>query len=230
MHSFKYMTTSSFIISATMLLFGCAEMKTSKPTEIANSNSEVINEEINSKCESEIVEVEIFQVLGDSGALANVCNTSSGICMGMVVAVPLIVTPVGEVLYDKKKIKAPKDKCIVINGAYKYKANNGMDKTVPIIGFDYKFPPANEEEAEKRMQDGLDNAYDRCLAESINVSGLSKAKSSETCKCYVDSFVKLSNERDVANGEISYETFIEKWIKQSGKKCGLSPKNMKWFR
>lgn len=224
MYSLKKLFVLPFLIVS---LYGCAEMQTTPKTESKSSlNKDDIKRELNEKCLANIEEVEVFQVLND-GALAKACEQSSSYCLGMVVAVPQIQN---EELWDKKRIKAPNGKCIVVNGTYKYTSNDGNNRTVPIVGFDYKYYPANEAEANERMEATFNELRNKCLNESINEPNANKEKIIEICECYVDQMGSLSKKVQLSSENINMDTFLEKWIAQSEKICGKSPKKMKWFK
>lgn len=92
--------------------------------------------EQNPKCE-DMDAVKVFQTL-DDGALALGCEKESlGTCLGKVVFVP---KQKGEILYDDKRITAPEGKCIVFDNVYTYQTKENGRKTVPVIGFEDRFP------------------------------------------------------------------------------------------
>jgi hypothetical protein len=72
-----------------------------------------------------VSELEVFQVLGDGVALANESP------FGMTVY--LIYDENGNSYYDNQIVSVPNGKCFRQVGTYKYKANNGMLKTVPVV-------------------------------------------------------------------------------------------------
>ncbi|MBD5400886.1 hypothetical protein HDR61_04045 [bacterium] len=92
--------------------------------------------EQNPKCE-DITEVQVLQTL-DDGALALNCDKNiRDSCFGIVVFVP---KQKDVLLYDKKKISAPQGQCFVFNDVYSYINKEGDGKTVPMIGFEDRFP------------------------------------------------------------------------------------------
>lgn len=213
----------SFIVLV-FVLTGCSSLtldsNKDKKTEIPNEMK------INEKCEAEIHQVKIFQVLENNGALAFNCHKTKDYCTDMVVAIP----PSREMLWDDKKIHPPKDQCFVIKGTYKYVTKNDSDRTVPVVGFDYKYPPSSMEELFERMELELVQVNHRCVGESANDSELIKVDHKKLCDCYVDSlrsFIKDSIEREE---KFNTEESIDLLIEQSEKKCGYSLKNKKWFR
>ncbi|MCT4575068.1 MAG: hypothetical protein N4A43_02305 [Alphaproteobacteria bacterium] len=86
----------------------------------------------NERC-ADIQKYKVAQVI-DTGALAYGCDSSfEDFCHELLVFIPNIK---GEMFYDDKIIKAPKNKCIVYNDVFKYETNAGMNKTIPKVKFE----------------------------------------------------------------------------------------------
>ena len=216
----KDLSVAPLILTLTIGLYGCAEMqKTSIETTTHSSlKEEALGREASGKCLPSVDEVEVFQVIGDDGALANACDSSS-FCNGMIVAVPS--SEKGD-LWDKKRIKPPKDKCFVANGTYRYTSKNGADRTVPVVAFGYKYLAVDRAEVLKRLDDEYSPLYEKCVN--------SKEASSETCGCFIELIKKLAME-EFQSGvtKIDQDSFFKKWLNQSKKDCGRSPDKMKWL-
>lgn len=225
---------NSLLIMSVILLTSCASdapynnpryenTESSTPTNSIKKTAEQTtlnsNErEVNEKCLPNVQEVEVIQVLGDTGALAMACDNSS-YCMGMTVAVPS--NEKGD-LWDKKRIKPPKEKCFIPNGTYKYISKDGTDKTVPIIAFGYKYLAIDKAEVLKRLDDGYTPLYEKCVN--------SKEANSEMCGCFIELIKKLAIEKfETGVTKIDQDSFSKRWFNQSKKDCGKSPEKMKWI-
>jgi hypothetical protein len=79
--------------------------------------------------EIEATSFQVFQVLDDGSALAMAQGSSS---YGLVV---MLCAETGLAYYDEQKIDVPYGKRAMQVGTYKYKTHNGMERTVPIVGF-----------------------------------------------------------------------------------------------
>lgn len=224
----------SLIIASVILLTSCASNapynnpRAGKTEPVIPSNSitktaeqktsNLSEREVNEKCLPNVQEVEVIQVLGDTGALAMACDDSN-YCMGMTVAIPS--NEKGD-LWDKKRIKPPSGKCFTANGTYKYTSNDGMDKTVPIIAFGYKYQAVDKAEVLKRLDDDYVPLYEKCVN--------SKEANSEMCGCFIELIKKLAME-EFQSGitKIDQDSFSKRWFNQSKKDCGKSPEKMKWL-
>ena len=78
-------------------------------------------------------EIEVFQVLPDGSALANVGYTYEGNNdnVGMVV---MLLAKDGVSYFDSQKIKISSGKCMKQIGTYKYMTRQDIEKTVPVVG------------------------------------------------------------------------------------------------
>ena len=89
----------------------------------------------NIKCKN-IPEIEVYQLL-DGFALAAVCEKRGAkYCDGALVRINEYP---GDTFYENMRIVAPKDKCFVYNGAYRYKNKQNMTRTIPVVEFDYMY-------------------------------------------------------------------------------------------
>lgn len=208
-------------VSTIVFFYGCAEMQSASKAE-----EKTLGRKMNEHCQKDIEEVEIFQVF-ENGALANVCEHGLRSCYGMVVAVP---KEKGEELWDKKRVKAPEEKCIVINDTYKYISKDGANRTVPIIRYDYKYIPLDEKEAMERVEASFVTINEDCVSESMKDAKSDRVESKKACGCFVDSMKNLVVEMRSSSEYLDQDSFIQKWLIQAEKDCGKSPKNMKWFK
>lgn len=88
--------------------------------------------------------VKVFQVLDDGYALADVCEDyNSKYCIGKVV---LLAVDRKYEYYDEMIVEPEADKCFMQAGVYRYETKNGKNKTVPRVGFIYKYYADTEEE------------------------------------------------------------------------------------
>ena len=83
----------------------------------------------------QVSKFKVFQTV-DDGALAYEC-TATGECSPENQAVFLEEQNNVE-YYDGMIVDAPKGKCAIHNGVYKYENTQGTEKTVPVIRFEYK--------------------------------------------------------------------------------------------
>ena len=74
--------------------------------------------------------VKVFQALGNGAALAKCRGDGGYIYIGPNV---LLYNEEGRPYYDDQVIDAPKGKCFRQVGIYRYSANSGVGKTVPIV-------------------------------------------------------------------------------------------------
>lgn len=206
---------SNYFFVFLLLFVGCSNLST---------QSQKMDNKINDKCEKDISEIKVFQVLEDGGGLALTCNDTSDLCRGMVVA----LYPSDEMLWDQKKIKPLKDQCFVVMGTYKYSNNSDLTKTVPVLGFDYKYPPVDMDEVLTRMESQLARLKNRCMKEPIEL--LDTNKKTELCNCYMDTFRGIFRNALESSTEVSNEVHLEKWAQESEEKCGVSPRNLSWFK
>lgn len=208
---------SNFFITFLSLFVGCSNLST---------QPQKTNNKINDKCEKDISEVKVFQVLESGGGLALTCNNTSDLCRGMVVA----LYPSDEMLWDQKKIRPLNDQCFVVVGTYKYTNNSDLIKTVPVLGFDYKYPPVDMDEVLTRMETQIARLKNRCIKEPLETLDTDINKKSELCNCYMDTFRDIFRNALDSRDELSNETHFEKWAQESEKKCGVSPRNLSWFK
>lgn len=215
------------LIMSVILLTSCASdapynnprsKNTESITPVGQTASNSNEREVNEKCLPNVQEVEVIQVLGDTGALAMACDNSS-YCTGMTVAIP---SNEKDDLWDKKRIKAPKEKCFIANGTYKYISKDGNDKTVPIVAFGYKYPAVDKAEVLKRLDDDYTPLYEKCAN--------SKEANSQMCGCFIELIKKLAIEEFQSGvAKIDQDSFSKRWFNQSKKDCGKSPEKMKWM-
>ena len=181
----------------------------------------------NEKC-ADVQEVEVFQTL-NKGALASVCERGSyGICMGHTV---FVIKQGGVELWDKKRIKAPKNKCIVYDGVYKYTSIDERGRTVPIVNFEYKYSASSEDEVVERMEDIRSNVYHECLDDANEEFKNQKDKNIKTCECFADLILekileKLASEDNTEQSPTG-DKFMKNLISETEKQCGKLPKSLK---
>lgn len=89
----------------------------------------------------------VFQVLDDGAALATGQYD--------ILSVYLLYDEDGKPFYDNQEVIAPKGKCFRQVGIYKYKANNGMLKTVPVV----KLMDGESEIDDKETEVGLNSFF-----------------------------------------------------------------------
>lgn len=77
-------------------------------------------------------EIEVFQVLPDGSALAQVEYTYEGNKDNMGMVVMLLAKSEGS-YFDSQSIKIPKGKCMKQIGTYKYMTRQDVEKTVPVV-------------------------------------------------------------------------------------------------
>lgn len=183
-----------------------------------------IQRERNPRCEN-VQEIEVFQVFGD-GALAFTCKRTSydDCAWGITVAVP---KDLSDILYDKQRIIAPKDKCIVYTSTYQYKNKDGDTNTVPVVGFEYEYSPSNEIEAEERLKETKSEIYDACLEEMGKVSKKTSEKNKQKCSCVSDTIIEKLITIMIEDPEADIESVGPKIIQDIESKCGQLPKGMK---
>lgn len=190
-----------FFLLLSIFLSGCV-----------NNAIQLSSRERNPKCE-DIDEIEVFQVF-DDGALAFVCERKSydDCVWGMTVAVP---KRRNEILYDKKRIKAPKGKCFVYDGTYQYKNKDNDTKTVPIIGYAYEYEASSEEEFTERLLDFHNHIYEGCMDELDNKK--SQTANKKQCECFADSVMEImfDNAKSDKKSQSSEEI-----VAAAEKKCG----------
>ncbi len=175
--------------------------------------------EVDERCQPNINEVEVFQVLGDMGALANVCEKDSNICIGLTVAIPFD----GELLWDKKRIKAPKGMCVTFDNTFSYEATNGSQKTVPVLGFRFKYPPRNEDEYRERVEYVNAKFKKQCDFDMKESRSMSPEKASKFCNCYASEFEKFLLSES-AQSQADWDASADEFTVQVEKTCGKYPK------
>ena len=77
-------------------------------------------------------EIEVFQVLPDGSALAQVEYTYEGNNDNSGIVVMLLAKSEGA-YFDSQSIKIPKGKCMKQIGTYKYMTRQDVEKTVPVV-------------------------------------------------------------------------------------------------
>lgn len=135
--------------------------------------------ERNENC-AEFSKIKVFQTL-DDGALARVCDGyDTKYCSGMVVAITKMW---GLELWDDKVITPPKDKCFSYNGTYKYKTKGDDTKTVPVLGFAYKYTSKSGDEAIERLSELAAAAYFECKEHFENKDTSVQTEGLKLCDC-----------------------------------------------
>lgn len=197
------------LVSSSLFLLGCSQIQKSQD-ELSKADMS-----LNERCEKEIQEIRIFQVLDDTKSLGFVCDGSSDTCSGLTVVVPSL----GEMHWDDKRVRAPKDQCIVIRGTYKYTTKQDFEKTVPVIDFEYMYPPKDINEVQKRLEEFTEVMKKECLLDANKEKHSLQEKKIKQCDCYVDLMRTQFNEV-LSNGEYDEEQFRKNWQTQALKKCG----------
>ena len=170
----------------------------------------------NENC-SNMKEFEIFQTLED-GALANLCE--DGYC-SVYNQIVFLDNQHNIFYYDGMKVKASNDKCAVVDGVYRYESKDERIRTVPIIKFEYKNYPKNEDEVKQRLSEIHDRIYDKCII--AYKKNNKKDNGEKTCSCFTDTII----ETVLTNYEDSKEQDINDVMSNIEKKCGKLPKNVK---
>lgn len=178
----------------------------------------------NEKCES-VKELEVFQTLND-GALAFVCERKSydDCAMGHTV---FVEKQRGVEFWDKKRIKAPKDKCIVFDGVYKYTSKDERERTIPVARFEYEYSVSSEDELVDRMTELHGNLFDACLDEANAEFKNNKEQNKKTCECFADLTMENIINMMTTEQDLKSEIFTKEFIKNAEKKCGKLPKSIK---
>lgn len=196
-----------------LVLTGCM-------SEVVNS----IQRERNPRCEN-VQELEVFQVFSD-GALAFTCERKSydDCAWGITVAVP---KDLNDILYDKQRIKAPKDKCIVFNNTYQYKNKDNDTKTVPVVGFEYEYSAASAAEIEERLADAKSEIYNSCLEEMNKEFNKTPEENKNKCLCVSDTMMEQLISLMVQDDTVQIDGTGTKILEHIETECGKLPKSMK---
>ena len=189
-----------FIICFAFILSGCASITLFSD----NENCILTNE---------------FKVLqaSDKGALAYECTFSEGCSVWNQIV--FLEKQLNIDYYDGMIVKSPKGKCAVRDGVYTYINREEIRKTVPVIRFEYKNPPKNEEEFHERAIEFEEVMYDACLSD-YRAADIKEDK--KFCKCYAQE-AKTALIK-VHNGEEIYDE--DNFHNKLKKKCGKLPKFM----
>lgn len=185
----------------------------------ATANNNTINSIIkkeNKNCLN-MKKFKVFQVFENNYALAHEClENDDRYCSGVLV---LLYPNINLEYYDDMYVTLSKDKCAIQDGVYRYKTQNNVIKTVPIIDFNYKFEPTSEEEFMTRIDEVVDNFNYRC---KMDLSG-SKNKIQENikkCDCATEHFGATF--KNALKNEINIENFqdFDVFWNEIAKKCG----------
>jgi len=189
-----------FIICFAFILSGCASITLFSD----NENCILTNE---------------FKVLqaSDKGALAYECTFSEGCSVWNQIV--FLEKQLNIDYYDGMIVKSPKGKCAVRDGVYTYINREEIRKTVPVIRFEYKNPPKNEEEFHERAIEFEEVMYDACLSD-YRAADIKEDK--KFCKCYAQE-AKTALIK-VHNGEEIYDE--DNFHNKLKKNCGKLPKFM----
>ncbi|MDR0726652.1 MAG: hypothetical protein LBF37_01160 [Rickettsiales bacterium] len=204
------------IIILSALLAACVDGQTSLSS---------IGRERNEKC-ANIKEIKVFQTLSDSG-LASVCDSSySDYCYGMTV---VIAKQRNQDMWDDQRIKAPKGKCFVYDGTYKYESKGAGIKTVPILRFDWEYSAVSDEEIYDRISESYSDTYEECLDDSVKEFKNNRSNNEKMCKCVTDYIygevinIALTQE----DQDTAFTRFKSSFAKVAEKQCGKIPKSFK---
>jgi hypothetical protein len=187
-----------FILFVVVFLLACQTLNNVAQTKERNPNCQ------------DVAEVKVFQTL-DGYALASVCDyKGEDYCLGMTVRVDEFTEP----LYDKKRISAPKGKCIVFTDTYKYETKDESVKTVPVIGFEYEYEATTEDEAIVRAVNDLQDIKKSCVMYmGKEYKDMPTEEKEEKCGCIIkESFEATHNKTKLTRKSLE-------------KKCGKVPKN-----
>ena len=186
-----------------------------------------IGRERNEKC-VDVSQFEVFQVF-NGNALAFACKEKSynDCAFGQTVFVP---KKKGEDYYDNKRLKAPKGKCFVYDGVYKYTTKkDNLDKTVPVLETEYEYAPSSEKEALERLEEVREDSYENCMDAAAKELKNDKAK--KMCKCLtdfiIDKAIEIHLDEDTREQLRNKDAFKKSLIPETEKKCGKLPKSMK---
>ncbi len=203
-----------YILFTFLVLFGCSQVPSMEVLPVSRERNEIC---------MDMKRFQVFQVFDDSYALANACTADwdSSYCNGAVV----LLTPQRDIeYYDEMYVSAPKNKCAIQDGVFKYETKNKTRKTVPVIRFDYEFSSSSEKEALERFYDKIEDARYECKLSVVN-NKKQKTKANITkCDCIVDfitnEFLNLKDKTDT-------DKFEKELPKKIEKKCGKIPDFMK---
>lgn len=203
-----------YILFTFLVLFGCSQVPSMEVLPVSRERNEIC---------MDMKRFQVFQVFDDSYALANACTADwdSSYCNGAVV----LLTPQRDIeYYDEMYVSAPKNKCAIQDGVFKYETKNKTHKTVPVIRFDYEFSSSSEKEALERFYDKMEDARYECKLSVVN-NKKQKTKANITkCDCIVDfitnEFLNLKDKTDT-------DKFEKELPKKIEKKCGKIPDFMK---
>ncbi len=203
-----------YILFTFLVLFGCSQVPSMEVLPVSRERNEIC---------MDMKRFQVFQVFDDSYALANACTADwdSSYCNGAVV----LLTPQRDIeYYDEMYVSAPKNKCAIQDGVFKYETKNKTHKTVPVVRFDYEFSSSSEKEALERFYDKMEDARYECKLSVVN-NKKQKTKANITkCDCIVDfitnEFLNLKDKTDT-------DKFEKELPKKIEKKCGKIPDFMK---
>lgn len=198
-------------LSVLLLLSACVEM--SNPNGLDSKSVAEVKREKNAKC-LDIYKVKVFQVLNDGSALATECKKDfmSETCYGKTVA--LIVQRKVD-FYDEMIVEPEAEKCFVQDGIYRYETKSGLNKTVPVVTFDYKYKVKTDEEFLKRFSEFTKDF--RFICEKNLKQGKAK-QDSKKCECIENNMEKMLEFKGKEN--MSEETFLKEFQNFIEKKCG----------
>lgn len=203
-----------YVLFTFLVLFGCSQVPSMEVLPVSRERNEIC---------MDMKRFQVFQVFDDSYALANACTADwdSSYCNGAVV----LLTPQRDIeYYDEMYVSAPKNKCAIQDGVFKYETKNKTHKTVPVIRFDYEFSSSSEKEALERFYDKIEDARYECKLSVVN-NKKQKTKANITkCDCIFDfitnEFLNLKDKTDT-------DKFEKELPKKIEKKCGKIPDFMK---
>ena len=181
------------------LLSACSWFRT------GTDDTSMWNAKKNTDC-AEFKSVKVFQTLKDS-ALAKVCDKGeTKYCSGMVVVVP---KKWDLQLWDDKIITAPQDKCFVYKTTVEYETTGHEKKTVPVLGFDYKYSPKSEDEAIERLQQDATDFYKNCYLNFEKEENKTlKKEGNELCECFESfKFVSVDDLQETTQTDKQEEKF-----------------------
>lgn len=189
----------------------------------------------NENCTS-MTKFEIFQTLS-FGALAHECTFDEG-CSSFNQLV-FLANQAGVDYYDGLVVNVPSGKCAVQNGVYRYTTKEDIFKTVPVIQFEHKNNPKNENDFLLQVENTKYNAYYSCLISLKHQMEDEKSakKQIEFCACasnameeeIISKVEKAITEKATKNSEPQFEqeTILKDMVQTLEKKCGKIPEELK---
>lgn len=207
-----------YILFTFLVLFGCSQVPSMEVLPVSRERNE--------NC-MDMKRFQVFQVFDDSYALANACTADwdSSYCNGAVV----LLTPQRDIeYYDEMYVSAPKNKCAIQNGVFKYETKNKTHKTVPVVAFEYEFEASSEDEKIERFRNDMEDVRFECKLSVINNKKQNTKSNINKCDCMIDFITnEILNIKDKDFSEAEEGIITKELYKKMEKKCGKIPDFMK---